>query len=199
MSGYRQLDRSSQGLPPILEHRKIMQEHLSRQLSFNEVVHHKNGSKRDNRLSNLEIMSRAEHTAHHARERMEKYGKPCKVKGCSIKTIAVIGLCQNHLMLYSGWARRSHRKYGDDLAVWLAQYRTLKVKKACIVQSCQQMTSGKKGVCKHHRGRHVITKTTSSTKKCVCGEWLTKVTRRNGDYWRHVSPHTTCLTMEAVK
>jgi hypothetical protein len=47
------------------EHRYIMEQHIGRKLARNEVVHHKNGNKRDNRIENLEIMSLSEHAKKH--------------------------------------------------------------------------------------------------------------------------------------
>lgn len=49
----------------VLEHRIIMENHLNRVLNPNEVVHHINGSKKDNRLENLQLMKAGEHASMH--------------------------------------------------------------------------------------------------------------------------------------
>ena len=49
----------------VLHHRIIMENHLNRLLNANEVVHHINGDKKDNRIENLEVMTRSEHTRNH--------------------------------------------------------------------------------------------------------------------------------------
>ena len=46
-------------------HRKVMEQHLGRPLSRDEVVHHINGDKRDNRIENLMVMTNQEHTTLH--------------------------------------------------------------------------------------------------------------------------------------
>lgn len=47
------------------EHRHVMEIHIGRKLSPEELVHHINGDTSDNRIENLEIQEWGEHTAHH--------------------------------------------------------------------------------------------------------------------------------------
>ena len=51
-----------------LEHIVIMEKHIGRKLNKNEVVHHINGIKTDNRIENLRLMNVSEHARFHALE-----------------------------------------------------------------------------------------------------------------------------------
>ena len=47
------------------EHRYIMEQYLGRELNKDEIVHHINRNKADNRIENLQVMSRSEHIKIH--------------------------------------------------------------------------------------------------------------------------------------
>lgn len=53
----------------IMEHDLVMECAIGRHLKDDEIVHHINHKRDDNRLSNLQLMTFKEHAAHHMKER----------------------------------------------------------------------------------------------------------------------------------
>jgi hypothetical protein len=57
--GYREIRVNGR---VVKEHRHIMRQHLGRDLLPSEDVHHVNGDKTDNRVENLQVINRADHS-----------------------------------------------------------------------------------------------------------------------------------------
>ena len=58
--GYRRFSGSGKAV-----HRAVARKKIGRRIRSNEVVHHKNRNKRDNRPSNLKVISRSKHASIH--------------------------------------------------------------------------------------------------------------------------------------
>jgi len=63
--GYIVISRTKDGKKQVKEHRYIMEQHLGRIILPKEIVHHINENKLDNRLENLQLVSRSEHNKIH--------------------------------------------------------------------------------------------------------------------------------------
>lgn len=64
----------------VYEHRYVMECFLNRPLRKDEIVHHKDGDKLNNDISNLELMTRGGHARKHFEKTKTKYCLDCGVK-----------------------------------------------------------------------------------------------------------------------
>ena len=76
----------------VTEHRLVIEKKLGRFLRKDEVVHHVNSIKNDNREENLVVLTKSQHHIIHAKE-TKIYG--CKINWCDRKHKSR-GLCNRH-------------------------------------------------------------------------------------------------------
>lgn len=55
-----------------MQHHLVMEDHIGRLIRKDEVVHHINHNRADNRLENLQLLTFKEHASLHMKERYEK-------------------------------------------------------------------------------------------------------------------------------
>ncbi len=95
----------------MMEHRFVVEKAIGRKLTRDEVVHHKNGIKSDNRLDNLEVLSRGEHTTLH-----NGVSRPCKVCG-KITQDGTKDYCGSHWYKLKRSLHRQKIKLGQPCSI----------------------------------------------------------------------------------
>jgi len=107
----------------VREHIFVMAQKLGRPIAKNEVVHHINGKKDDNRAENLVVMTRSDHNGHHAKgnqyskglrhgvQNLVRHGSkkihhgPCRLRGCGRPNM-IRGYCLRHYKQAQRFSRR---------------------------------------------------------------------------------------------
>lgn len=92
---------------PVLAHRMIMEQHLGRSLSSDEVIHHKDGNRLNNDIRNLQLTTQSEHMRiHRSLIGWAKNHKHCAACGTTERRHVGHGLCT---ACYQAFRKRQRR------------------------------------------------------------------------------------------
>ena len=115
----------------VAEHVLVMEKHIGRFLFPNEIVHHINENKKDNRIENLQLMTRSEHMKKHNPKIRGKIGV-CSECGKTKPIDAIKFNCCRYCYLNNHLGFRKfhcvdHKKYHSCRLTKTIQFKTPKV------------------------------------------------------------------------